>query len=147
MTRSRMRPTGIVSAFAITALLSLMLATTVVAKSPAVIHHVSAGGPDGCSGLGDKPGCDGNYSLVATQYADGSASGQYTIARSRFKCMKNKATNAAFVTAMLSATMTVGVCGSDKYDTPTVMSVNSSSAPNTAMYILTSAATCSAAVS
>ena len=28
--------------------------------------------------LGDKPGCDGNLSLVATQYADGTASGQYT---------------------------------------------------------------------
>jgi hypothetical protein len=78
MAGSRTHLTGIVSALAITALLSLLLATTVVARSPAVIHRVSAGGPDACSGIGDKPGCDGNYSLVASQFADGSASGQYT---------------------------------------------------------------------
>jgi hypothetical protein len=78
MAGSRSRLAGGVSALTITAVLSLVLATTVVARSPAVIHHVSAGGPDACSGIGDKPGCDGNYSLVASQFADGSASGQYT---------------------------------------------------------------------
>ncbi len=58
--------------------LSLSMATPVVAKGPAVVHHVSVGGPDACSGFGSKPGCDGDYALVASQYADGSASGQYT---------------------------------------------------------------------
>jgi hypothetical protein len=58
--------------------LTLAMATPVAAKGPAVVHRVSAGGPDQCSGLGVHPGCDGNYSLVATQFADGSASGQYT---------------------------------------------------------------------
>ena len=38
---------------------------------------MSAGGPDACAGLGIKPGCDGNFSIVAFQYADGSASGRY----------------------------------------------------------------------
>src|SRR4051795_4205385 len=58
--------------------LTLAMATPVAANGPAVVHRVSAGGPDQCSGLGVHPGCDGNYSLVATRYADGSASGQYT---------------------------------------------------------------------
>jgi hypothetical protein len=58
--------------------LTLSMVTPVVAKGPTVVHQVSAGGPDACSGLGAHPGCDGNYSLVATEYADGSASGQYT---------------------------------------------------------------------
>jgi hypothetical protein len=38
-----------------------------------VAHHVSAGGPDACA----APGCNGNFSLVANQYADGSVSGQW----------------------------------------------------------------------
>jgi hypothetical protein len=74
---SRMHLVGGVSALAISAVLSLLLASTVVASGPAVAHHVSAGGPDACTGNGARPGCDGNFSLVATQYADGSASGQY----------------------------------------------------------------------
>jgi hypothetical protein len=55
-----------------------LVASSVVANGPTVIHRVSAGGPDACTGLGARPGCDGNYSLVATEYADGTASGQYT---------------------------------------------------------------------
>ncbi|MGC9334444.1 MAG: hypothetical protein ACP5JJ_09870 [Anaerolineae bacterium] len=41
-----------------------------------VVHHVTVGGPDACIGWGENVGCDRNYSIVATQYADGSVSGQ-----------------------------------------------------------------------
>ena len=78
MLGSRTHLAGVGSAIVISAVLSLLIASTVVASGPAVVHRVSAGGPDACAGLGDKPGCDGNFSLVATQYADGTASGQYT---------------------------------------------------------------------
>jgi hypothetical protein len=78
MLGSRSHVVGIGSALAIGAVLSLLVASTVLARSPAVVHHVSAGGPDACAALGSKPGCDGNFSLVASQYADGSATGQYT---------------------------------------------------------------------
>ncbi len=45
-----------------------------------VIHHVSVGGADVCVdiSIGLKPGCDGNFSLVANMKADGSVQGQYT---------------------------------------------------------------------
>jgi hypothetical protein len=75
---SRRHVAGFVSALAITAVMTLMLASSVVASGPTVAHRVSAGGPDGCTANGARPGCDGNYSLAATQYADGTASGQYT---------------------------------------------------------------------
>lgn len=65
------------SALAITTGLTLMLASSVVAAGPTVVHRVSAGGPDACIGHGSRPGCDGNYSFIATQYADGTASGRY----------------------------------------------------------------------
>lgn len=42
-----------------------------------VIHHVTIGGPDVCSGFGAQPGCDANFSLVANQHADGSVSGMW----------------------------------------------------------------------
>jgi hypothetical protein len=58
--------------------LALMLTTMASAASP-VVHRVSAGGPDACIAFGfEHPGCDGNFSLHATQYADGSVKGQYT---------------------------------------------------------------------
>jgi hypothetical protein len=47
------------------------------ASGGAVIHHVTIGGPDVCTGFGAKPGCDANFSLVANQYADGSVSGMW----------------------------------------------------------------------
>jgi hypothetical protein len=57
---------------------ALALAAAAWAKSP-IVHKVSAGGPDACIALGAAhPGCNGNYSLVAKQFADGSVSGQYT---------------------------------------------------------------------
>jgi len=45
-----------------------------------VVHHVSVGGADVCVdiSIGLKPGCDGNFSLVANEKADGSVKGQYT---------------------------------------------------------------------
>ena len=78
MLRSRTHLVGIGSAVVIAAVLSLLVASTAFATSPSVVHHVTAGGPDACTGAGDKPGCDGNFSLVASQNADGTSSGQYT---------------------------------------------------------------------
>ena len=45
-----------------------------------VVHHVSVGGADICVDIsvGLKPGCDGNFSLVANEKTDGSVGGQYT---------------------------------------------------------------------
>jgi hypothetical protein len=77
MPGSRRRLAGFVSALAIAAVMTLMAVSSVVANGPTVVHRVSAGGPDACTALGARPGCDGNYSLVATQYTDGSASGRY----------------------------------------------------------------------
>ena len=43
-----------------------------------VVHHVSVGGADLCQVFGGQPpGCDANFSLVATLYADGSVKGQW----------------------------------------------------------------------
>ena len=42
-----------------------------------VIHWVTVGGPDVCTGTGGTPGCDANFSLVALQHSDGSVSGQW----------------------------------------------------------------------
>jgi len=44
-----------------------------------IVHKVSVGGPDICLSLGyAHPGCDGNFSLIAIQRADGSVTGQMT---------------------------------------------------------------------
>ena len=73
---TRKRVAGISSVF--TMALVLVLGPTAFATGP-VVHHVTAGGPDACVFFGfEHPGCDGNFSLVAHQYADGSVSGQYT---------------------------------------------------------------------
>ncbi len=77
MDGTRRQLAGVGSALATTALIALMFASSVVAKGPAVLHRVSVGGPDACSAMGAHPGCDGNYSFTATQYADGTASGRY----------------------------------------------------------------------
>jgi len=75
---TRRRFVGVSSALTMALVLGLMLTTMASATGP-VVHRVSAGGPDACIAFGfEHPGCDGNYSLVATQYADGSVSGQYT---------------------------------------------------------------------
>lgn len=57
---------------------ALILTTVAFAKGP-VVHRVSVGGPDACALLDlTHPGCDGDFSLTAIEYADGSVSGQYT---------------------------------------------------------------------
>jgi hypothetical protein len=43
-----------------------------------IVHRASVGGPDICTGLGSKPGCNANLSLIAIQRADGSVTGQLT---------------------------------------------------------------------
>ena len=48
-----------------------------VSQSP-IVHRVSVGGPDQCFWFGLKPGCDGNFSLIAMQREDGSVTGQFT---------------------------------------------------------------------
>ena len=60
-----------------------MLGILVLSAAPAafaggVTHRVSAGGPDVCQSLDARPGCDGNLSLVAIQYPDGSVAGTLT---------------------------------------------------------------------
>jgi hypothetical protein len=42
-----------------------------------VVHQAIAGSPDICSAVGDKPGCDANFSLTAIQWADGSVTGEW----------------------------------------------------------------------
>lgn len=63
----------------VAAAVALILTTMAFATGP-VVHRVSVGSPDACLALvGDpRPGCDGNFSLTAREYADGSVSGQYT---------------------------------------------------------------------
>jgi hypothetical protein len=74
----RRRLAGTAAALTMSLVLGLMLASATMAKGP-VTHFVSAGGPDACVEFGaEHPGCDGNYSLVAIEYADGSVKGQYT---------------------------------------------------------------------
>jgi hypothetical protein len=76
---ARKRVVGAASALTVAVSAILVGATIAWAATGPVEHHVSAGGPDACIALGgEHPGCDANYSLVATQYADGSVSGQYT---------------------------------------------------------------------
>lgn len=75
-TITRKRLAGISSVF--TMALVLVLGPAALATGP-VVHHVNAGGPDACIFFGfPHPGCDGNFSLVAHEYADGSVSGQYS---------------------------------------------------------------------
>lgn len=42
-----------------------------------VLHHASLGSNDACEAFGAPPGCDGNFSLVANEKADGSVKGQW----------------------------------------------------------------------
>lgn len=43
-----------------------------------VVQSVHVGGPDACTAFGLEPGCDGNFSLNAREYADGTVRGQWT---------------------------------------------------------------------
>jgi hypothetical protein len=68
----------VVAVSLVVAAVALVLTTMAWATGP-VVHKVSAGGPDACVAFGfEHPGCDGNFSLTAIQYADGSVSGQYS---------------------------------------------------------------------
>ena len=74
----RRRLASIAVALTMSLVLGLMLATVAVAAKGPITHSVIAGGPDACRSIaGVHPGCDGNYSLEAIQYADGSVSGEY----------------------------------------------------------------------
>lgn len=42
-----------------------------------VVHHVNLGTNDACEALGLPNGCDGNFSLVANMFEDGSVKGQW----------------------------------------------------------------------
>ena len=57
--------------------LVVVLAAAVPANAQ-VIHRVHVGGPDICDAVGQKPGCDANFSLVALEFANGKVAGQYT---------------------------------------------------------------------
>jgi hypothetical protein len=50
---------------------------TIASAKEKVVHRVSVGGNDICAALGADPGCDGNFSLVAIEKADGSVKGQW----------------------------------------------------------------------
>jgi len=68
---------GILSTLLVVLVLLLLSTMGASAKGRGpVVHHVTAGGPDACIGWGEDVGCDRNYSIVATHYADGSVSGQ-----------------------------------------------------------------------
>ena len=56
---------------------SLLLLGTSAAFARGITHSVSLGGPDACTTFGVKPGCNGNFSLVAKQSANGTVTGQY----------------------------------------------------------------------
>ena len=66
---------------AIPTVLVLVLANTALAKKPnPIVHRVIAGGPDACLAIynAPHPGCDGNWSFEAIEYADGTVKGQYS---------------------------------------------------------------------
>jgi hypothetical protein len=71
---------SVVALSLVAAVMALVLTTVAFATGP-VVHRVSVGTPDACVAFGfdfTHPGCDGNFSLTAIEYADGSVSGQYT---------------------------------------------------------------------
>jgi hypothetical protein len=75
---SRKRFVTVAVALLLGAAATSMPTGTASAASP-IVHRASAGGPDACFAvLGAQPGCDGNYSWTASQFADGSASGHFT---------------------------------------------------------------------
>lgn len=48
------------------------------AMAPGVLAHVSVGSNDLCRAEGLKPGCAADFSLVATEYADGTVKGEWS---------------------------------------------------------------------
>lgn len=51
-------------------------ATNLKAANKGIVHHASIGSNDACASLGEEPGCDKSFSLVANMKADGSVKGQ-----------------------------------------------------------------------
>lgn len=66
---------GVALALAVGVVATPPLAVEASANSP-IVHRVSAGTPDACRAFDLRPGCDRNYSLTATEYADGSVTGE-----------------------------------------------------------------------
>lgn len=62
----------------IISLLTLGASIMAQAENPSVVHRVHVGGQDGCDGFGSSPGCDGNFSLIAMEFANGKVVGQLT---------------------------------------------------------------------
>lgn len=53
-------------------------ATPLFNRAGGAVHHVSVSGADVfCEAFGNQTGCDANLSLVANEFADGSARGQW----------------------------------------------------------------------
>jgi hypothetical protein len=56
----------------------LGLAVAGPAAAGGILHSVHVGSPDLCTFMGAKPGCDGNWSVTALQFDDGSVTGEFT---------------------------------------------------------------------
>ena len=52
--------------------------TAVQAQNKQVVNSVHVGGSDICEGIGEKPGCDANLSLMAITLTNGKVIGQYS---------------------------------------------------------------------
>lgn len=55
----------------------IVLGSSVTAQAQ-VEHRVHVGGPDICDAIGESPGCDKNFSLMAMEFRNGKVVGQYT---------------------------------------------------------------------
>lgn len=75
MSKSRIRR-FILSMSIVAVALGLILTSTGNVIAGGVLHRVTAGGQDGCEAFGQDLGCDGNWSLVAMEFDDGSVTGQ-----------------------------------------------------------------------
>jgi hypothetical protein len=56
----------------------LLLLGTSAAFASGITHFVSLGGPDACAAFDVKPGCNANFSLVASLSGNGKVTGQYS---------------------------------------------------------------------
>jgi hypothetical protein len=74
MIRDRIKGSAVV---ALTLGVVIVLATAAWGNGQ-ILHRVSVGGPDVCEEFGAQPGCDGNNSLIAIQFYDGTVIGQAT---------------------------------------------------------------------
>ena len=56
---------------------ALVLAATGPAAAAGIVHSVHVGSPDLCTFGGEQPGCDGNWSVTALQFDDGTVKGEF----------------------------------------------------------------------